>query len=386
MKKIIVSSIVSMMLTSPVVLFAQQGNAFTLKGKVGNLNASLKIYLAKALNPKAIIDSATVKDGSFEIKGTLKEPSYVLLVAATSSSGVATSTREKKIPFPDLKGFYLDFGQTMVSSPDTLRNIVVSGASEKLNKESAEAYKALQPAFNAEGAVGQFQMKASEEEQKTDAYKKAVNAKIDSADAYMRSIVIAFVKAHPNSMISLAEIKGHMMGASFENLKDAFNLLSEEVKNTPSGKAYAQGLANEEKTAIGYFAPDFASKDVNGKSIKLSDFKGKYVLVDFWASWCVPCRKENPNVVKAYQKYKDKNFTIISISFDKTKEPWLQAIEKDQLTWTNVCDFNEFGGDAAVKYNVKAIPTNFLIDPQGKIIGKSLRDVQLEEALAKFVK
>jgi len=386
MKKIIVSSIVSIMLTIPVVLFAQQGNGFTINGKVGNLNSPLKIYLAKALNPKAIMDSAIVKDGAFEIKGTIKEPDYVILVAATSSSGVTAGTRQKPIPFPDLKGFYLDAGQTMVNSPDVLKNMVISGASEKLNRESAEAYKALVPAINAEGAVGQFQMRASGEEQKTDAYKKAVKAKIDSADAYMCSIVIKFVKEHPGSLVSLNEIKNHMLGASFETLKNAFNLLSEEVKNTPSGKAYAQGLANEEKTAIGYAAPDFASKDVNGKPVKLSDFKGKYVLVDFWASWCVPCRRENPNVVKAYQKYKDKNFTIISISLDKSKDAWLKAIETDNLTWTNVCDFNEFGGDAAIKYNVKAIPTNFLIDPQGKIIGKGLRDAQLEEALAKFIK
>ncbi|MES2809852.1 MAG: TlpA disulfide reductase family protein, partial [Bacteroidota bacterium] len=140
-------------------------------------------------------------------------------------------------------------------------------------------------------------------------------------------------------------------------------------------------------TAIGALAPDFTQPDADGKLIKLSSFKGKYVLIDFWASWCGPCRAENPNVVKAYQKYKSKNFTILGVSLDRPndKEGWLNAVKKDGLEWTQVSDLKYWSNAAAALYYVQSIPANFLLDPNGKIIAKNLRGTDLDDKLAEVL-
>ncbi len=134
---------------------------------------------------------------------------------------------------------------------------------------------------------------------------------------------------------------------------------------------------------VGSMAPDFTMNDVDGKPFSLSQLKGKYVLVDFWASWCGPCRGENPNVVKAYNKYKDKNFTVLGVSLDEEKSKWLEAIQEDHLTWKHISDLKGWSSAAVSLYGFDGIPYNVLIDPQGKIIAKELREDALEEMLSK---
>ena len=142
----------------------------------------------------------------------------------------------------------------------------------------------------------------------------------------------------------------------------------------------------QEADWVGKQAPDLALPDANGKEVKLSSFKGKYVLVDFWASWCLPCRKENPNVVEAYNKYKDKNFTILGVSLDKEKGDWMNAIQKDNLSWTQVSDLREWNSLAVSTFNFDGIPFNVLVDPDGKVIAESLRGEDLDKKLDEVLK
>jgi peroxiredoxin len=140
------------------------------------------------------------------------------------------------------------------------------------------------------------------------------------------------------------------------------------------------------KTAVGQPAPEISLPDPDGKVITLSSFKGKYVLVDFWAKWCGPCRQENPNVVKAYKQFKGKGFDILGVSLDRTKEDWVKAIKEDGLTWNHVSDLKYFQSQAAQDYNISGIPFSILVDPKGIIVAKNLRGSALQKKLAEVLK
>ncbi len=150
--------------------------------------------------------------------------------------------------------------------------------------------------------------------------------------------------------------------------------------------AQKENQQNRTKIEIGAKAPDFQLPDVNGKNVSLSDFKGKYVLVDFWASWCGPCRRENPNVVKAYKKYHDAGFEVLGVSLDKNKDKWIRAIQKDRLTWTHVSDLSYWNSKVVGLYGINGIPYTLLLDKTGTIIGMNLRGRKLEAKLAEVIK
>jgi len=194
-----------------------------------------------------------------------------------------------------------------------------------------------------------------------------------------------FIVGHPESYLSLMALSS--MGgpsADINVIEPLYTGLSQKLKDTDPGKQLKQSFAALKATSVGTMAPDFTQNDVNGKPVKLSDYKNKsYVLLDFWASWCGPCRQENPNVVRVYNKYKDRKFTVLGVSLDKAtgKADWLKAIKDDGLTWTQVSDLKFWNNEAAALYFIQSIPQNYLIDPNGKIIAKNLRGAELEAKL-----
>ncbi|MET7000791.1 TlpA disulfide reductase family protein [Chitinophaga defluvii] len=210
------------------------------------------------------------------------------------------------------------------------------------------------------------------------------------ADTFSDAVVKTgkdFIKQHPGNIASLwlliNELRTRVDPAEFEQLLGSMDKSMQQGKY---GKMAGEYLKSTRANALGIAAGDFVQEDVNGKLVKLSSFRGKYVLVDFWASWCGPCRQENPNVVQAYNKFKDKNFTILGVSLDEDKSRWLRAIDQDKLSWTHVSDLRGWGNEVAQQYGVQSIPANFLVDPKGNIVARNLRGKALEEKLAQLLK
>lgn len=196
---------------------------------------------------------------------------------------------------------------------------------------------------------------------------------------------LRYIKEHPESVISSSLVSSKAALDGYNDGIIAFNALSESFRNSARGKEIAKRLEILKRSRLGGTIPDFEQNDPDGKSVRFADFKGKYIFIDFWASWCAPCREENPNVLSAYNKFKNKNFTVIGVSLDSDRDKWKQAIKEDNMPWAMVSDLKGMNNEISSYFGINGVPSTLLIDPAGKIIAKDLRGEALHQKLAELL-
>ncbi|MFC3199142.1 redoxin domain-containing protein [Parapedobacter deserti] len=331
-----------------------------VKGNIKGLEDTqiLVSYMVDGDVPR--MDTVFTKKGKFKWEADMPEPQKVYL----------------RFPARFVE-FFAEQGTIRISGDaDALGELKISGSK---TQDEAVAYRnSLKDLADQERPLYQRYGKGSAAEQ------LEVEEALEDIRRQKRDRVTQYVTAHPGSPFSVSLVAARATMGAYEDVKPLYDLLDASARQTSAGRQLGERLEVLKRSAIGETMLAFTQNDTEGKPVHFSDFKGKHVLVDFWASWCGPCRAENPNVLKAYNTYKDNNFTVIGVSLDDEADRWKKAIEEDGMPWTQVSDLKGFKNEVSAYYGIQGIPSTLLVDPQGKIIAKDLRGEMLQKKLAEL--
>lgn len=365
--RIFLTNIITLLLLSACQ--AADPDGFTLSGRIANAESIQKIALFEG---EKLVDSIDLdQNGRFSTKGVAPDPTLFELVAGQEAFMLILENGEK-----------IEFNADL-SQPKQY-TVKGSPASKKM-KELNQMRERFQ-AFQAE-LQNEFEQRLEKSENQA----TIQNDLMQKNDKYVSQLSADVLKFARNNEDNLAGFFGMLVLYSIDPTRQEEVVVqyAEKAKHQfPKNQIVQSFVTHMEEIkplSIGQTAPDFSSSTPEGETVKLSELRGQYVLLDFWAAWCTPCRQENPNIVTQYHDFKDKGFTVFGVSLDRDRSAWLKAIEDDKLAWTQVSDLNMWDSDAARLYNITAIPASFMIDPDGKIVGKNLRGPALKEFLEKHL-
>ncbi len=359
----------------PFFAICQPGE-YIIKGNLAAAGTPATVYLVEPFGG-TVLDSGVVKAGQFQLKGKVKAAHYAVLYLNKNNNGFNKQLR-------DAVPVYLEAGTIVVAGQkETLHSSRVSGTpnNDAKNSYSALISRIVQP---LDKKASDLRNATPKEQQSQEPYLTTLASlekeKIDTLIKYTSG----FIKANPNVFISIRSLTDLADFLDYEAVNSLFEGFSNEMRESREGNAFAEKLALLKRVRLGAVAPDLTLPDTTGALVKLSSFRGNYLLVDVWASWCAPCRKENPNHVRTYQKFKDNKLSIIGVSLDDDRKNWVSAIRKDGLPWTQVSNLTGWAGDIVTTYGLNSLPQNYLLDPNGVIIAKNLQGKDLYDRLAEI--
>jgi len=366
MRSFWISSLSLLLFTAAGRAEGTPGRQFTVSGRINHFRDSI-LYMNYGPFDGSRTDTVKVVDGHFEFKGSVTEPVPAMIF---------TPTFQVKI---DL---YVDNASiTITGDADSAYSYKVSG------NAAVNEFEAFNQAViaNRRATIALYNEAYNKKTAGDSIAAARIQQQADSQYRFERSIRLNFIKTHPASYVSARELLQMTDNAFLAESRKLFSALDEKVQQSAQGKEVAKRIALLSTIETGRQALDFTQQSLEGRSVQLSSFRGKYVLLEFWASWCGPCRGENPNLRKQYQLYKGKGLEIIGVSLDHDKQAWKQAIEKDQLPWIHVSDLKGWKNEVATSYGIMAVPANFLIDPSGRIVAQNLRGEALNKKLEEIL-
>ena len=344
---------------------------FTAKGHIQGLPDG-EVYLAYGSFNTMKADTVLAKDGHFVFNGNIEEPCYGMLFTH--------DYRLKVDLFLDAGSISVEGDMNAIDEIDVKGSPVVNEYAS-YNRSVLDTRRPVQKIYEA--WINAYQAGDSI---KSEQYKQRFAAARDTQSVVQAATQLQFIQKHPGSYVSAWELMHRIDGHSLQQGIALYDKLSPVIQQSKQGREIAERIALLSKVETGNTAPAFKQASLDNRSIALADYKGKYVLLEFWASWCGPCRAEIPNLVNGYHQFKDKGFDILSVSLDDDKTKWKAAVEQHKMPWIQVSDLKGWKNEVARLYGINAVPANFLIDPDGRIIAQNLRGDLLSDKLKELLK